>query len=156
MTTPGIGRHFRTVRVTSLVAGTDWEVAPGGQRWWRVISFAATLTTSAAVPVRRPRFEALAGERVWVRLPVAADQAASLTVVYTGHTAVTRAGIVDGTQVVELPSAGLLVAPGDRFRVITAAIDAGDQWSAITLRVEEIPKSRIELHGDQLTQPSSE
>lgn len=148
MVLSGIKRSWRIIRLGDPAAGADWSLEPGGQRWWRVTSFVATLVTSAVVANRRVRFEARSGERTWLRAPTAADQAATLTVVYTGHTACTARGIVDGTQVVELPSRGVLVRPGDTFRPVTAAIDVADRWSAVSIMCEEVV-SGLPFFGDE-------
>lgn len=153
MATPGIKRAWRTLRVPPPAAGTDWEIVPGGQRWWRVVSFVAVLNTSAVVGARQVVLEATSGAHVWLRLPTQASQAASTSVFYTGHTAAPRDGTTVNTLTVPLPGQGLLLGPGDRFRPVTSSLDAGDTWTDIVAKLEEIP-SGLEYEGDQLYRPA--
>lgn len=153
MTTPGIRRAWRTLRLQPPNVGTDWVLKPGGQRWWRVVSFVALLTTDANVATRVVHFEAATGERVWSRLVVNAGQLAGASVFYTAHTSISQFGILDNTMSVQLPAGGLLIGPGDTFGPVTTLLQVGDQWSALAFRLEEVPQGP-DYVGDQLDLPA--
>lgn len=153
MTHPGIRRTWRILRLAPLpAAGTDWEIKAPGQSWWRITSFAATLVTSAVAGARRATFVADNGTVEWLRQPTVQDQLAGTTLVYTGHTASSRGEAAGIAQTIQLPSAGLLLRPGDRFRPTTTGLLGGDQWGPITAMLEEIPSGPA-YQGDQLLLP---
>lgn len=152
MATPGIRRAWRTVILPNPAAGQDWALTPGGQRWWRLVSFTAVFATSAAVANRAHTFTADRGGNVWYRAVSVAFQTAGQTVFHVGHTNGAREGGGTDNFNIPLPVGGLLLAPGDRFRVVTTAIDAADAWTSLAFRVEEAP-SGLEYEGDQLATP---
>jgi hypothetical protein len=152
MATPGIQRRWRTLRLSNPAVGTDWEIAPGGQRWWRIVSFTAVLTTSLAAGARGAVFRAEHGGSAWMHMPAPNNQNPNTAVTYAGHTNTTRDGSALTTFLVPLPTAGLLIPHGGRFVVVTANLDVADQWSSIVAQVEEIP-SGLDYEGDQLTTP---
>lgn len=129
--------------------GADFVITPGGQRSWRIVSLTAVLTTSAAVANRQVRLTADRGGDVWYSQPAANTQAATLADTYAAFTGAPRDGLIAGTFTIPLPSAGLLLSPGDNLRSVTALIDVADQWSAIFAKAEEVP-SGPEYIGDEL------
>lgn len=150
MTTPGIRRGFRQVRVSAPAAGANWELRPGGQRWWRVVSLVARLVTSAVVANRRVRLTATEGGHIYWAIESHLNQAASLTFDYAAHTGAVAPAADNLVLPLPLPSNGLLVRPGAVLAPSVTALDAGDQWSAIVALVEEVP-SGIIYEGDWLT-----
>lgn len=127
----------RAVPVPAPAAGADWIInVPGGVEWFPLSIF-ATLTTSATVANRDPQ----------------------LTVVYDGLTVFQGHNIqnITASQVknftwthnVTTPSAAPAgnswLYPGPRFNIaqggtlgtVTVALSAADQWSNITVLVEE-------------------
>lgn len=156
MTTPGISRAWRTIRVPVPLAGADWVITPGGQRSWRITSLVAVFTTSVAVAVRQVRLQADRGGDVWYSQPASGTQAASLGDTYAAFTGAPRDGLTAGTFTIPLPTAGLLLSPGDNLRSVTALIDAGDQWSAIFAKAEEVPSGPPYLGDELLPSPSTE
>jgi hypothetical protein len=131
--------NLKVISVGNPAAGADISLqAPSNVRW-KLRGFDATLTTAVAVANRNARLllvdNALGEIR---RVPSPADQAASLVVVYSlsgtsvaGSTAAAANtwALDDGMQV-----AGIL---GGFVRTSTANIQAADQWSGITVTVEE-------------------
>jgi hypothetical protein len=122
-------------------------LAPDGGAAWRVVSLVAVLTTSAVVANRRVSLFADDGEREWFRASMSGDQAASLATKYSAYTGADRAGSSTLGLVTGLPVNGLLLRPGHRLRAETSAIDVGDQWSLITVVVDETLSSR-QVVGD--------
>lgn len=149
VTGPGIGRSWRTLKIGNPNAGADFVITPGGQRWWRITSLVAVLTTSAVVATRQVTLRADTGGDVWWSQPAPSGQAATLGLTYSAFTGAPRDGLFINTYTLPLPAAGLLLKPGDSLRSLTALIDAGDQWSAIFARAEEVP-SGLSYLGDEL------
>jgi hypothetical protein len=67
---------------------------------------------------------------------VTASQAVRLGA-YAGAANVNAAGL---TQSMTLPTDGLILQPGHRLRTATLALDVGDQYSAVSLQVQEYPQ----------------
>lgn len=149
MATPGIKRAWRTIRVPPPLAGVDWTLQTGGQRHLRVASLVALLTASAAAGNRQVVLQADRGGNVFFRQPASAVIAALGAVNIAAFAGAPRDGAIANTLTIPLPIAGLLLRPGDVLSVVTGALDAADQWSAIVVQAEEVP-SGLDYEGDQL------
>jgi hypothetical protein len=125
-----------------LITGTDpaagaeiIETVPAGRRW-RVLSVGATLVTNGTVANRRVQWVVDDGANEYFRVVVGSNQTASLTIRYTlsawtsGHT-LRLSAMADG------PFLGAYLPAGHRLRTITDTIDAGDNWGAPIMLVEE-------------------
>lgn len=131
----------RMVVVTQPSAGADFTVTVPTKAHWRLISVRAQLATSATAATRIPSFiiDDGAANIPWV-VPLAAFPTASQTHQFlinpsAGHLAQTYpSGAI--IQSLGLPEDYHMQA-GWRFRTSTSSIQAGDQWSAIVLQVEE-------------------
>lgn len=146
-------RYARTYRPGNPAAGSDWLVpVPGGTRW-RLHSVVAQLTTSAVVASRVVALHLGDGNGDIAVSPMLVSQAASLSYTYcwypgAGHSPAASAGTACAAP---LPS--LMLDTAYTVSVQTAARDVGDQWSAITLHVEEYttgpppPRSVVETIG---------
>jgi len=101
---------------------------------FRLVTFRATLHTSAAVANRFPHFRFTDRNGTVLHDVVApAAQTAGLTVVYdlagTGNAQAFTTNAVDGLCPLPLPD--IRFPAGTKFSSLTTAIDVGDQWSAI-------------------------
>lgn len=152
MAHPGIGRHWRTIRIDRPAAGANWSTRPGGQRTWRVVSLVARLVTSVAAGDRRVRLQATDGENPYFVAESHLAHPASTTVDYAAHTGSAVTAVDNLVLPLPLPSAGLIVRPGALLEVVTTNLDVADQWSAIVVLAEEIP-SGLAYEGDQFTTP---
>jgi hypothetical protein len=129
--------RLETRQLPAPAAGSDWSAMLSGTDRVRIHAITAQLVTSATVANR------VAGlimkdqnGLTWWQADLESDQAASLTVGYSwahgsGITAVPAAA--NGA----LLSAGLprtWLEPGDTVGSVTAALQAGDQWSNIVIR----------------------
>lgn len=152
MTTPGITRTFRQVRLNQPAAGTQWELRPGGQRWWRVISLLARLTTSAVVGNRRVSLRLSDGGHTYWAMESHANHIASTTADYMAHTGATANAADSLVLTLPLPSAGLLIRPGAVLVSAVSGMDVADAWSAIVALVEEVPEAGPRW-GDDLYLP---
>lgn len=123
-------------QVANPAAGTDFTLTVPANTRWRIKSFDATLTTSAAVANRNVQIAIDDGANsVWAH-DVAATIAASTsnTIVGTGTNAPT--GVVTTIQSVVIPP-DLIIPAGFRIRSATINLQAADQWSSIFFLVEE-------------------
>ena len=118
-------------------AGLDFSFqALAGQRW-RVQSLVGTLTTSAAVANRQVHalVQDSGGNTTWNSAALAV-QAASTAVTYTFGPGLTPQTTTDGVAIVGLPS-NLIMGNSNKIVTLTTALQAGDQWSAINMNVEQ-------------------
>lgn len=153
MATPGIQRAWRTILVNKPNVGTDWSLPVGGQRFLRVVTLTALLSTSAAAPARQVTLTASRGGNVYFQSPAVAGIGAAAAVTIAAFAGAPRDGSFINTLTIPLPSNGLLLRPGDVLAVTTGALDAGDQWSAIAIEAEEVP-SGPNYEGDELSTPA--
>jgi hypothetical protein len=125
------------VPVTSPAAGADWTLAIPTNALWRVMSIFSILVASGAAGNRVPmiRFNFAGGARFFrtgTTVPIIAN--ANLAVVAGPG----NAFVGDATNTLELSfPAGLKVRAGDAIASETAGLLAGDQYSAIAVRVED-------------------
>jgi hypothetical protein len=130
---PGV---IRSITGTDPAAGVEIsETVPTNARW-RVFGVAATLVTDATVANREAALVLDDGTTVNSRSPSRFNHAASLTRLYSfapQHRIVAVA--TDTTQTPPMPDAILM--GGARVRTITTNLQAGDNWSAPQLLVEE-------------------
>lgn len=141
---PDAGSRFAGVTRPALVAqpaaGADWSYRVDGGTWQRIQLVRALLTTSVVVANRAPVFSISDpdGLPFWQWAPTAA-QAAGAALAYS---AAPLGGLADhvagGVSDFSIPS--LWLPAGWSFRVTTALLDAGDQWSAIRLVVDELDR----------------
>lgn len=127
----------RSITVSNPAAGSEWsQVVPTGARW-KIVAVVAQLVTSAAVATRSVRLFLDDGANVFFATPAAATQAAGATVAYSygdgaGGPITADAAFIEAP----LPNDCYLLG-GFRIRSKTANIDVGDQYSLITLLVQE-------------------
>lgn len=148
---PDAGARFIGIqderRLPPPAAGADWIYKVSGGTWQRIALVAATLTTSAAVANRVPRFRILDGDSNVVYATASATvQAAAAAVLYSlvpGNANLDRT--VAGVTSLGLPA--LWLPAGYQLAVSTSLLDAGDQWSQITLLVEELDRGPL---GEQV------
>jgi len=136
---PGSGVGFaRTIAVSSPFVGVDWTLSGTQFVLWRIISVTAQLVTSAAVANRSPRLTLTGANGGGILTGVVLQaQLASLTVFYVFAMGATAfAANAAGDAVVGVGNH----APIGATPVIatsTRNLQAADQWSAITVNVEE-------------------
>jgi len=125
----------QSLQVGNPAAGADWSTTVPTHQRWRLQSIVATLVTAVAVANRIPTFIIDDGVNILWQVDAIVAEVASTTKVYAlapGQTAAAGAG-----NTVSLPLPGpQFLTPGWRVRASTAAIQAADQWSAISLNIE--------------------
>lgn len=129
--------NLRVVQITNPAAGADWvATVPTGARW-KVYSFHALFTASATVANRQVEVIVDDGANIYwdsdAQVNITAGQAVSINDTGTN----VPQGVFTTTQNLVIPPQ-LQMAAGHRIRTATAGIQAGDQWSAINLLVEEV------------------
>lgn len=133
---------IRSVQVAAPAAGAELAVTVPDNARWRLHTLTASLVASATVATRSPRFVFGDGTNELASVE-------SLSTIAAGETGVWSLGafgFAGGTSAkrftVPIP-AGIVLPAGATIASVTTAIDAGDQWSAAQLLVEEW----IELAG---------
>jgi len=117
-------------------AGVDFSIAVPAQRRYRPISLTAKLVTSATVANRFVHATVQdGGGDIFSNATQATAQTATQTVTYTFGPGLTSQIINDGVAVITLPS-NLTLLAGWTIQSLTTGIQAGDQWSLISLAVE--------------------
>lgn len=118
--------------VANPAAGADWTYTVPAGLQQTLISVRAVLTTSAAVANRFPvlRITSPTGQ-ILADVSALAAETASSTVTYVWM-AGAPANNVNNVQQMSLPS-GLRLLGSSTIQTITSGIQAGDQWSAISV-----------------------
>lgn len=127
---------WRVREFAAPAAGADHVFTARGDSNLRFMSVTATLTTSAAVATRAVRVEVTDGQTIFFRSGCSFTQPASTTYRYSLISS--GADFGDPATVVHLPSpeGGLVLLPGWRTNIVTANIQAADQWSVAGSLVE--------------------
>lgn len=128
------------VTIGNPAAGADFTQAINGNARWRVQTLRAAFVTSAAAANRSAILQFSTAGNVFFSAPVVPVQAASLTWSYNWGSGVTTltatAGATTPNAVTSLPD-DFWLPPGSTIASVTQNIQAGDQWSAIQLDIEE-------------------
>jgi hypothetical protein len=128
------GLHSQVI--TTPGAGADFTFTIPALTRMRIISLSATLATAVAVASRFAELVIDDGVNVVAEIAAPAAQAASLTDDYTWADSIPEFTAIDAVVMAPLPSQ-LILPVGFRIRSETTAIQAADQWSAITMLVQE-------------------
>jgi hypothetical protein len=132
--TPGA---LRSIAGSTPAAGAEIsETVPTGARW-ELVAIAAALTSSATVAARHPVIFFDDGATPYFRIGISSTQAASLGLFYNWAQGIGSAALDSAVQFVVPIPAGLQMLAGHRFRTVTTAIQAADQWSGIQYLVRE-------------------
>lgn len=121
--------RFVTVGTTPAAGASPSITVPAGHSW-RVLSIYASLVTGAAVANREAHLQVSDGNAVYLDVPPAAVQAASLTRSYVWYPHAAQVAVGTG-QAIAVPEL-VLDAPAV-ISLATGAIDAADQWTALRL-----------------------
>ena len=134
--TDGPGGGF-PVNIANPAAGADWTFLVQAHQRVRLSSLTATFVASASVATRIPHIQILSssGTVVWRAAPQATI-VASQTVLLSAASTQVQSVIDTGCLNWPLPTPCVLM-PGESLQTITAAIQAGDQWSVIWLTTEQ-------------------
>lgn len=114
-------------------AGAEWTVTVPAGSIWRILSVQAQLVTNATVANRQAQFivDNGNGTEIIFISETPSNQAASLTRRYVAGAGLSRLdeGVAATVKQWSLP-VGLTLTGGQRIRTFTAAIVAGDDWTA--------------------------
>lgn len=130
-------RLVKAVPVAQPAAGADWSASVPAGAAWELLHVKATLTTGAAVANRGPvvRVQDNSGND-FDAYPAAAVQAASLAAEF-GWEAGYGAAVTAILNVASMSEPPPLAPQGGLVKVVTANLQAADQWSGILLTVRE-------------------
>lgn len=104
-----------------------------------MVGLSGLLTTSAAVANRLPSLQLSTSDGIVAAAPAGAAITASLATRLSSFPGAGATGVAAGPQLWATPSQGWLLLPGWSLQVVTAGIDAADQWSAIRAEIVEYP-----------------
>jgi len=129
------------IALANPAAGAVWSFTndKGELLLVRYVTF--TLVTDANVANRTVGLTATAGADVWFRSGAVTTQAASLTRNYCAMPAVGASGDSAAAITLPWPGDGLLLRQGHVLAATLAAVQAGDQFSAIVLDVLRLTPS---------------
>ena len=138
-------------QVASPAAATDFSIIVPGGRVWRPLAVTAQLVTDATVATRSTSLQVTDQTNTVVAIEAFANQAASLTELYSYSVgSVTGAGGA-GNQVVTTALPDMALPAGYTIKSVTTNMGAADQWSKIVVWVEEIdaqPRGVYELRRE--------
>ena len=125
----------RIIIVPNPAPGADWSYAQSGPSFLLFHCAVSVLATSATVATRIARFQLKYTGVICGQFAAASTQLASLTNTYSLHPSAISSG--DAATVYAPLPADLILRDGMSIGSNTTALQAGDQWSAIALFVEE-------------------
>lgn len=128
--------NFRSITGTDPAANTEFsETVPAGVRW-RLAGLQVSFTTDATAANRFPRLLIDDGTLTVFSSDPGGAQAASLVYNYASGDGVQRLANAFVTQLWTVPNVMILL-PGYRLRSVTFSMQAGDNYAAPQLYVEE-------------------
>jgi hypothetical protein len=127
------------VPIPSPAAGAELVIAPNTLGDWRILNLLFTFTASAVVANRQVSASITDGTTVTWRMPPPPVQAAGSAVTYQLTANVPGQALAAGILQTSCPYEGLFMRRGWSLRTLTALIDVGDQYSAISAYIEELP-----------------
>lgn len=134
---PEEGPGFRISRQqANPAAGADWVFTCQANQRFNLVSLSAVLTASATVANRQVELIVDDSVDILWRTSATANVTAGQVVTFSACPVNTSAGVITTDQTLVYPP-GLILAPTWRIRTLTTGIQAGDQWSAIFLNLEE-------------------
>jgi len=135
-------RNKPTWRVETFpapAAGAEFSITPNMAAHWLIRSFSVSLTASAVAGDREISLAADNGTSVWWRAIVEDIQVANTTRSYSAFGGAVGSFATADVVTLGFPTDGLFLPQGHRLRSITATLDAGDQFSALTAFIIEFP-----------------
>jgi hypothetical protein len=131
------GGALRSITGATPAAGAEIsETVPTGARW-ELLSFFATLTTSATVANRGPGLVFDDGVNVYMRTGTSVNQVASTAWNNTWSPGFSRAAELFAQTISNMLPVNVRLGSGHRIRTNTVAIQTGDQYSAVQYLVRE-------------------
>lgn len=127
---------IHSLQVPNPAAGADWTLTTLANQRLRVESLTAVFTASATVANRTPELIWDDGGNIMFVDDVNANIVAGQVIQVSSTGTNIPTGVVTTILHVTMPP-GMILVPGHRVRTNTPGIQAGDQWSAIFLNVEE-------------------
>lgn len=127
---------IRSIAGADPAAGAEWsETVPTNARW-RLLGVDAALVTDATVANREVVLTIDDGAAIVAEVAAGTAQAASLTRRYSFARGVQR-GAPAASTIINGPAPDAMLMGGYRVRSVTTALQAGDNWGAPQLWVEE-------------------
>lgn len=122
-----------SVAGTNPAAGVEPDVTVPDGEYWEILHVEATLVTAAAAATRQVSLRFATKETLFPECPMAATQLISETRKYSWFVGATSiAAATSGKNSAPIP-AGLILRPGEALGTLTTNLNAGDNWSALTI-----------------------
>jgi hypothetical protein len=135
---PPTSYTYEVRQVAAPAAGTDFLIPVPSGEVWRLHAVRAQLAASAVVANRVPHLTIDDQSSISAQYVAGSPTVANGTTVYNWIAGfpVVLAAIESG--LLDVPIVEHVLQMGWRIRPITAGLDAGDQWSAITVTLERL------------------
>lgn len=127
---------IRSIAVADPAAGAEWSQTVPTNARWRVLGVDAALVTDATVANREAVLTIDDGASIVAEIAAGTAQAASLTRRYSFARGVQRGGPAAST-IINAPIPDAILMGGYRIRSVTTNLQAGDNWGAPQLWVEQ-------------------
>lgn len=136
-------RLYRDIFVPPPAAGVDWSITVPPAGPWEIISVRATFTASAVVATRVPKLvthttDGVELQRFGAAVSIAASGSQTLMWV-AGLGSTTTATAPESQLGIPAP----LALENTSWGTFTTALDAGDQWSQIAVRIIDLSVGQI-------------
>lgn len=149
--------EVRAIPVPEPAAGAEWTVNVPGGRQWRVLGGTFKLTTSATVDTRTPAVVYSLGGARFFAAEFSTGQAAGVTDTYVMQQLEQgeSAQVAGGLNLIDVPK--LWWPGGTIIESSTDLVQAGDQYSDISLYVEEVwfANSDLRDHDEHRHHPAN-
>lgn len=142
---PGVRR---VVQVPNPAAGADWSVTVPAGVQWRVLSGVSTLTTSAIAATRHPTIDVTVDDVLVYIGPFSASIVANAAAQFSIYVDVASPIVASGTSDPFMIMPFDIIPQGGVIASHTNSLEAGDQWSATSLWVEEVYVTDAQLSED--------
>jgi hypothetical protein len=133
-----MAHNLQLLTLPAPAAGVDFTITPRPGEDWIVQSINATLTTSAAVPTRNPVLRMDDSNVLAWQINNVNAIGPTSTPNFSWIADQNVASPTAGGQPFTIPFPLRILQTGWRLRVVTANLDAGDQWSAVQVMFERM------------------
>lgn len=126
----------RVITIANPGVGTDWTQTVQVGADWELVSLNAVLTTAAVAGNRQVQLVLDDGATAYFTGPPNANLITTTVNTVSGAQLAGPVSVITTDIMLPIPPRNFMRG-GDRIRVLTAGLNAGDQWSAIRLFVRE-------------------
>lgn len=144
MSTKAPVSYYKIVSLPAPAAGANFTLTTPGGEYWVMHNIVFRFVASAAVANRVVHLIADDATDTYFRTVANSLVAAAGDQRFCGFDGAPQSTAVGNDVMFPLPSNGLLLPPGYRFRSSTDAIDIADQYSEIRALVQSFPQGPVD------------